>query len=267
MGELIFVGLGLGGIEDMSLKALKALKGCDRVFAEFYTSKMIDSSVPDLEKTIGRRVTVLTRKEVEEGDVVVEAAKGTKVAFVTAGDPMVATTHVDIRLRAVEAGISTRLIHGASIQTACAAAFGLQPYKFGRTVTLPFLEPGYHPSSPYDNILENRDRGLHTLVLLDIKEQEGRFMTAAEGARWLLEAEKRNCKALIGDRTLICAGARIGSETERIAAGYPRDIISLDLGPPLHALVIPGKLHFLEARALVRFAGAPTEILADESRT
>lgn len=264
MGELIFVGLGLGGIENMSLRAFKALKECDRVFAEFYTSKMIDSSVPDLESVIGKKVTVLSRKEVEEGNAVIEASRKATVAFVTAGDPMVATTHVDIRLRATEAGIPTRLIHGASIQTACAAAFGLQPYKFGRTVTLPFPEPGYHPSSPYEHILENRERGLHTLVLLDIREQEERFMTASEGVKWLTETEKRLGKGLIGERTLIGAGARIGSGTERIAAGYPRDIISMDLGPPLHALVIPGSLHFLEARALVRFAGAPTEILIDE---
>ncbi|MGD0057287.1 MAG: diphthine synthase [Methanomassiliicoccales archaeon] len=264
MGELIFVGLGLGGPEDMSLRALKALEGCDRVFAEFFTSKMIDSSVQDLEKMINKEVTVLTRKDVEEGDAVVEAAKGSKVAFVTAGDPMVATTHIDVRLRATEAGIRTKLIHGASIQTACATAFGLQPYKFGRTVTLPFAEPGYQPSSPYDNILDNRDRGLHTLVLLDIKEQEARYMTAAEGTRWLIEAEQRIGKRLIGNRTLVCAGARIGSETERIIGGYPQDIVSVDLGPPLHALVIPGELHFLEARALVRFAGAPRDILVDE---
>jgi len=247
----------------MSVRALSALQESDRVFAEFYTSRMIDSSVQDLEKMIGKEITVLSRKDVEEGNAVVEAAKGSRVAFVTAGDPMVATTHVDIRLRAVETGIQTRLIHGASILTACAAAFGLQPYKFGRTVTLPFPEPGYQPTSPYDNIIDNKDRGLHTLVLLDIREQEARYMTAGEGVRWLIDSELRIGKKLIEDRTLICAGARVGSDTERIIAGYPQDIVSADLGPPLHALIVPGKLHFLEARALVRFAGAPPDILAD----
>ena len=37
MAELIFVGLGLGGVEDMSLKALEELRSCDRIFGEFYT--------------------------------------------------------------------------------------------------------------------------------------------------------------------------------------------------------------------------------------
>lgn len=250
-------------MEDMTLRALKVLKNCDQVFAEFYTSRMIDSTVPDLEKLIEKKIILLTRGDVEEGDVIIDAAKKGVVAFITAGDPMVATTHVEIRLRADKAEVPTRLVHGASIQTACATAFGLQPYKFGRTVTLPFPEEGFRPSSPYDNVLDNKNRGLHTLVLLDIKEHEGRYMSAQDGVRCLMEAEERIGKGLIASRTLICAGARIGSNTERIEAGYPNHILTLDLGPPLHALIVPGKLHFIEADALVRFARAPAEILIE----
>jgi diphthine synthase len=38
----------------------------------------------------------------------------------------------------------------------------------------------------------------------------------------------------------------------------------MELGGPLHTLVIPGNLHFMEAFALVRFAQAPEEIIEDE---
>ena len=140
----------------MSVRALRALRECDEVFAEFYTSRLIDATAEELEEFIGRPVTVLRRAEVEEGDVIIEAARRGRAAFMVAGDPMSATTHVDLRLRAVEEGIETELVHGVSIFTAAAAAFGLQPYKFGRAVTIPFPEPGYLPSSPYENILENR---------------------------------------------------------------------------------------------------------------
>jgi diphthine synthase len=37
----------------------------------------------------------------------------------------------------------------------------------------------------------------------------------------------------------------------------------MDLGEPLHTLVIPGRLHFMEAYALVHLAGAPERILQD----
>ncbi|NLK25157.1 MAG: diphthine synthase [Euryarchaeota archaeon] len=264
MGHLIFVGLGLSRPEDMSMKALVALRGCDEVFAEFYTSRLIDACQAELEEFIGRKITVLNRKEVEEGTIILKAARQHKVAFMVAGDPMSATTHVDLRLRAAEEGITTELVHGVSIFTAAAAAFGLQPYKFGRAVTIPFPEPGYLPASPYDYILENYSRGLHTLVLLDIREEEDRYMTANEAVRWLLDAEQRLGKGLLNDETIICAGARIGSTGQRLLAGDPQTILGADMGPPLHCLVIPGRLHFMEAHALVSFASAPRDILEED---
>jgi len=246
------------------LRALAALRGCDEVFAEFYTSRLIDATPAELEAFIGRKVTVLRRQEVEEGDAIIAAARQRRVAFVVAGDPMSATTHVDLRLRAIEEGITTELVHGVSIFTAAAAAFGLQPYKFGRAVTIPFPEPGYLPASPYDNILDNRSRGLHTLVLLDIREEEGRYMTAAEAVRWLLDAEQRLGKGLMTDATIVCAGARIGSADQRLLAGPPAAILEADMGPPLHCLIVPGRLHFMEARALVRLASAPESVLQED---
>ena len=264
MGYLIFVGLGLSRPEDMSVRALESLRSCDEVFAEFYTSRLIDATLEELEAFIGRKVTVLRRSEVEEGNVIIEAARHRRVAFVVAGDPMSATTHVDLRLRAIEEGIDTDLVHGVSIFTAAAAAFGLQPYKFGRAVTIPFPEPGYHPTSPYENILENRSRGLHTLVLLDIREEEGRYMTSAEAVRWLLDAESRLKGGLLGEGTVLCAGARIGSRQQRLLAGPPLQLAATDMGPPLHCLIVPGRLHFMEARALVLMASAPESILQDD---
>ena len=248
----------------MSVKALTTLRNCDEVFAEFYTSKLIDSTPKELESFIGRKVTVLRRGEVEERDVIVSAAKSKRVAFITAGDTMSATTHVDLRLRAMEAGIQTDIVHGVSIFVSCAAAFGLQPYKFGRAVTIPFPEPGFLPSSPYDNILENYSRGLHTLILLDIKEEEDRYMTAPMAMRWLLNAEQRLGKGLVKEDSLFCAAARVGSSRQALFAGYPEEIATVDLGPPLHCLIMPGKLHFMEARALVALANAPAEILEED---
>mgnify|MGYP003471194495 CR=1 FL=1 len=72
---MLFVGLGLGGVEDLSARALQALKECDQVFGEFYTSKLIDSTPDDLEKVIGKSIVRLKRREVEEEETVIEAAK------------------------------------------------------------------------------------------------------------------------------------------------------------------------------------------------
>ncbi len=248
----------------MSVRALRELKGCDQIFVEFYTSRLIDASLEDLGRAIGKNITVLKRKDVEESEMVIDAAKEKRVAFVTAGDTMAATTHVDLRIQAVDANIPTKVIHGVSIFTACPSSLGLQPYKFGRTVTLPFVEGEYFPSSPYERILENKERGLHTMVLLDIREEENRYMTSIDGVNWLIEAEKRFGRKLITPDSLICAAARIGSSIRgdrRRLSGKDEDVGHGRTSPHL---VVPSKLHFMEAYALVKFAGAPQEIAEGE---
>lgn len=247
----------------MTVKALNELRSCDIVYAEFYTSDLMGATKEDLEAAIGKEVVLLDRTQVEETEEVVTAAKERRVAFVTAGDTMAATTHVDIRIRAEEEGVRTRLLHGISIFSSCPSSLGLQPYKFGRTVTLPLREGDYLPRSPYDHILDNKERGLHSMILLDIRADEGRYMSAKEGIEWLMAAEEMYEGGLLDDQTVICIAARIGSEEERVVAGTTEELLSIDVGGPLHTLVIPGKLHFIEAYALVSFAGAPERIIED----
>ena len=262
--ELVFVGLGLSGTDGMTVKAFNALKECDKIYAEFYTSVLIGTKPEDLEAAIGKKIHILYRAQVEECNDIISDAKTMRVGFITAGDTMSATTHVDLRIQAAEEGIPVRVFHGISIFSACPTSLGLQHYKFGRTVTLPFMEENYHPKSPYDHIMENKRRGLHTLILLDIRADELRYMTAHQAIEWLMTAESEWGEGLIDDKTILCVATHVGCPDERVFAGYPQDLLKMDLGEPLHSLVLPGKLHFMEAFALVKFAGAPEEIIEDE---
>lgn len=261
MGELIFVGLGLAGAKDFTLRAQEEVRSCRHVFAEFYTSQVIGVTQSHLERTLGAKIEVLPRREVEEGaQRILDEAKRHKVAFLTAGDPMTATTHLDLRLRAEAQGIRTRIVHGVSIQVAAAGACGLQTYKFGRTTTLVFPQPNFNPFSPYETVRDNKTRGLHTLVLLDLRADEGRFMTAGQGVELLLEFEKERRENVVIGKTAVLALARVGSEDERILYGPAAELARVDLGPPLHCLIVPGVLHFAEEESLRRFAmpGRPT---------
>ncbi|MCL2712174.1 MAG: diphthine synthase [Methanomassiliicoccaceae archaeon] len=264
MGELIFAGLGLSGIDGMTVKALNALKECDVIFAEFYTSTLIGAETDELENVLGKKIKILGRSQVEESDVIIESAKRCRTGFVTAGDAMAATTHVDLLIQAAEENISVKVLHGVSIFSACSSSLGLQPYKFGRTVTLPFIESGYQPRSPYDNLVVNKKEGLHSMILLDIRADESRYMSAHQALEWLIEGENKWKCNLISDDTLICVASKIGSNDEKVFAGYPNDLLKKDLGEPLHTLVIPGKLHFMESYALVHLAGAPHSIIEEE---
>ena len=262
--ELIFVGLGLSGTDGMTVKALNALRECDKIYAEFYTSMLIGTKLEDLEAVLGKKIKVLYRAQVEECDDIIKDAMEMRVGFITAGDTMSATTHVDLRIQAAEAGIPVRMFHGISIFAAAPTSLGLQHYKFGRTVTLPFIDGNSRRNSPYGHIKENKDRGLHTMILLDIRAGELRYMTAHQAIEWLLLGESKWGEGLIDDKTLICVASKVGSPEEKVFAGYPQDLLKMDLGEPLQTLVLPGRLHFMEAFALVKFAGAPEEIIEDE---
>ncbi len=257
---LTFVGLGLYDEKDISLRGYEAVQNADVVFAEFYTSKLLGADIEKLEKFYGRTIRLLSREEVESGKVIIEEAKGKNVVFLVPGDSLIATTHVALRIMAQEAGIETRVIHGASIVTAAPGLLGLQEYKFGRTVSLPFPQENYFPTSTYDFIMENYSRGLHTLILLDINP---RPMNANEAMEILLKMEKIKKKGIFRDDTLMAVVARAGAPNYLVRAGYMKDMISEDFGAPLHTLVLPGKLHFAEAEALVKLAGAPKEIMEE----
>ncbi|HVQ01498.1 MAG TPA: diphthine synthase [Candidatus Thermoplasmatota archaeon] len=255
--KLSFVGLGLYDEQDLSLKALQELRDCDVVFAEFYTSKPGKFDRVTFEKTIGKPITILSRHDTEQGDMVLTATEHHHVVFLTSGDPMIATTHIDLRLRAIKQGIPTRVIHGSSIATAVPGLLGLQHYKFGRTTTLAYPEKEYFPTSQYDVIRENKNMGLHTLVLLDIQAEKDRYMTANEGLDILLQMERIRKKRLITKDTVACVVARAGAPDAVVVANTIQTLQGKDFGPPLHTLVIPGRLHFMEQEALELLAGLP----------
>ncbi|TFG70921.1 MAG: diphthine synthase, partial [Methanomassiliicoccus sp.] len=152
--------------------------------------------------------------------------------------------------RAHKASIDTEVIHGSSALTAVPGLLGLQHYKFGRTTTLPFPQEGYSPTSPYDMIVENLERGLHTLVLLDIDAENSRYMSANEGLHLLQEMERRMVKGAAKDDSLVCVVARAGSPNCLVAAGPLSKLVAMDFGGPLHSIVVPGRLHFMEEESL-----------------
>jgi diphthine synthase len=258
-GTLTFIGLGLYDEKDISLKGLEEIKKCDRIFAEFYTAKLTGTSIDKIKKKIGKPIEILTREQTEKGEIILNLAKEKKIAFLTCGDPMTATTHVDIRLRAMKMGIKTSIIHGSSILTAVPGLLGLQNYKFGRTTTLVYPEKNYFPTSPYNIIKENKEMGLHTLVLLDIQADNKRYMTANEGMNLLLKMEEKHNEIIITEENVICVVARAGSSDPIAFAGVIKEIINKDFGPPLHSLVIPGKLHFMEIEAIQVLAQLPAQ--------
>ena len=113
---LLLVGMGLGRMEGMTLEALHAAKRADHRRYEAYTALWPEDELVRLEKEIGPVQRVM-RPEVEEPEELLTLAATSLVALLVVGDPLQATTHVDLQLRALEAGVECRVFHGLSITT------------------------------------------------------------------------------------------------------------------------------------------------------
>ena len=263
MGELIFVGLGLYDEKDISLRGMDEIENADKVFAELYTNLMPALDIKRLEKLAGKDFIIVSRKALEEenGQQILREAEHTKVVLLVPGDSMIATTHVELRIRAKKMGIKTCIVPGVSIISAVIGLTGLQNYKFGRSVTVPFPEKGVTADTPYTVIMENRKRGLHTLCFLDIKTEEKRYMTVKDGLRALLAGEERKKKKIVDSDVLAVGVARAGAPDSCVKAGYVKDLLKYDFGASPHTIVFPGKLHFVEAEALAVLADAPRDVL------
>ena len=264
---LTFIGLGLYDERSVTVEGREALRAADRVFAEFYTSRLVGADVADLEAHHGVDVEVRDRAGVEQDpEPILDAAASGDAAFLTAGDTMISTTHTDLRLRAEARGIDTRVVHGVTAQSAASSLTGLQNYRFGKATTLPF--PYAHggddvPASVLESIEANRERGLHTVVYLDIKVGTGptgpdpdheEYMTADVAAELLADNW--------GDELAVVV-ARAGSPDAVVAADRLSALADREFGDPLHLLVIPGDLHHVEADALVGLAGAPESLVEE----
>jgi diphthine synthase len=258
--ELVFTGLGLNDEKGISLKGLEETKTADHVFVELYTSLLPDFSLKHLEALLGKRVHVVARRNLEEenGALILNAAEKGKTVLLVPGDPFIATTHVALRIEAEKRGVKTRVVHGASILSAVVGLSGLHNYKFGKTVTIPF--PENFSETPYNVIAQNRKLGLHTLCLLDLKADEKHFLSIKDALALLLEIERKRKKRVVTLNTLAVGVARAGSDVPALKADYVKGLLKFDFGEPPHSLIFIGKLHFMEAEALVAFADAPAKL-------
>jgi diphthine synthase len=262
MGELIFIGLGLYDEQGISLRGLAEAQSCDHVFAELYTSVMPGLAIERLSQTLDKPVQTLSRIDIEERaeEKILSKAKFGRVALLVAGDPMVATTHVDLRLRAQKAGIKTRIIHGASVASAAAGVTGLQSYKFGRTVTIPVQRPDL-PESVYAGLRTNFESGLHSLILLEVDVENNRHVTIPQALQQLLDFSAREKDELIKPETLVVGLARLEAPDMIVRAATASDVGRMDFGELPYCLILPGRLHFVEVEALEVFCGARRDLV------
>ena len=253
---LKLIGIGPGDLGLMTVDAIEAAAGSDHRFLEGYTATLPPEQEDLLESRIGPW-TRLMRPDIEMPEELLRLARSSVVALLVVGDPMQATTHVDLLLRAKDAGLNTEMIPGISATTLAVTLSGLQSYRFGRQVTLPFPYGNYLPVSPLKYILDNKSRNLHTLVLLDLDPTglgvaSPVHMSPAEAGGVLLEMVEKygEDESEIG----VVEGASdwpvivlsdLGTRESRVCSTNIRGISNVK-GGRIHCLILPSSMDDLE---------------------
>ena len=253
---LWLIGIGPGDLDHITERAKRVAKGCSKRYLEGYTAILPPIEEKRLEAVVGPWERLM-RDRVESPENMLDEARVGSVALLVVGDPMQATTHIDLEERCAEEGIGFHVIPGLTATALAVSLSGLQSYRFGRQVTIPFSDGEYLPTSPFEMICKNKEAGMHTLALLDLDPtgmglEQPRPMTPREAVDHLIRMNERSeeYNQPVEDwRGLLLSD--LGTEEERVVSGKMRSLSQIE-GGHIHALIIAAEFSGMEAEAFER---------------
>ncbi|MEM3370988.1 MAG: diphthine synthase [Candidatus Woesearchaeota archaeon] len=249
---LYLIGAGLHDEKDITIRGMELLKNSHEIFLEGYTS-LSSINLKNLEVACGRRIRIAERELLEQDSkMIIELAKKQNISILVIGDPLSATTHIELLKEAEALGVKTEVIGNASVLTAVGIT-GLQLYKFGKTASIPFPDDRYTIETPYEVLRENLSIKAHTLMLLDLNPKENRFLTANEAIMEMLKIENKRREGIFTEKTKILVCARLGSPNFLIRSGEAGRLMKEEFGNPPHCIIVPAELHFVEEECLRRW--------------
>ena len=259
---LWLIGIGPGDLGHMTERAKSIAKGCRKRYLEGYTAVLPKDQEDLLESEVGTWERLM-RPSVEDPGALLDEARRKPVALMVVGDPMQATTHIDLEARCMEEGVSFEVVPGMSATSLAVSLSGLQSYKFGRQVTLPYPYGDYLATSPLEMIGSNRNNGLHTLVLLDLDPTGMGFdlptpMSPQQAVATLERMSERSQEE--GSREGSASNVRdwegillsdVGTSRQRVSSGSLHELSAIE-GGYVHTLVIPSNMSDNEKDAFYR---------------
>ncbi len=252
---IYIIGIGLKP-KHLTIEAVEAIKECNSVFLEAYTSSYGEGTVKELERTIGKGVMKLKREQVEENSrTLLMQGKKEDICLLVYGNPFTATTHIQLLLDAKKLGVKCRVLPGISVVNFLGKT-GLDEYRFGRVATIVFPTEKYAPESFYDIIEKNKKSGLHTLCLLDIKAEEGKMMAVSEALNILEKIEKKRGKSIVKESKVV-ALCGVGGSEEIIKSASFNELKRSRFNSFPQSLVVCGELNEKEKEALEVLSECP----------
>ena len=253
---LWLIGIGPGDLDHITERARRVARGCSKRYLEGYTAILPPTEEKRLESVVGPWEKLM-RDGVESPKSMLDEARSGAVALLVVGDPMQATTHIDLEERCAEEGIGFHVIPGLTATALAVSLSGLQSYRFGRQVTIPFSDGDYLPTSPFEMICRNKEAGMHTLALLDLDPtgmglEQPRPMTPSEAVDHLVRMNEKveEFDELVEEWVGLLL-SDLGTEEERVISGSLGDLSQMK-GGHIHALIIAAEFSGLEAEAFER---------------
>jgi diphthine synthase len=252
---LFLVGIGLG-TKDLSVRALEELKKPGLIFLETYTAFITKEYLDYIKKQAGRKVELIGRPDLEDrvGEMV-SKAKRKRVVVLVIGDPLIATTHSIILNEARKQRVKFEVIHATNVFSVAVGESGLDVYRFGPTITIPFWFENYKPTSFLKAIEKNFKSNQHTLLLLDIDQKNKRPMNIREALEIIRKAESIEKTGLFGAEFKMMVLADLGRKTQEIRYVEIGDVsgkLSKELEGKVLSIVIPANPTFAEKESIER---------------
>ena len=262
---LSFVGLGISGFESIPIEGLETISIADIVYLEQFTSPIEKSDLEKIQNAMKGEFISAKRWLVEDGNEILEKAKEKNVVLLSYGDPYIATTHIELRTRAIELKIKTHSIHASSSLTSMIGECGLHFYKIGRIATI--MSEMKSLTTPYDIIYKNIIAGNHTILLLEYNQDKDFFLDPKEALKGLLETEEGQKRNVLTESSYAIVASRIGFKDQTIISGKISSLAEIDFGKPPHTVIITGRLHFTESDALKLFGQCIDEPFDNSEKT
>jgi diphthine synthase len=261
---LYLVGAGIYDTFEMC-NSISILKSCDRIYLERFTSPISDNFIHILKTTMepGKKIEFVKRWFVEDGRQILEESKTLNVGLISYGDPTIATTFTELRIRAIKNNIDVKVVHAASGITSLVGECGLQIYKIGKLVTM--MEERQSAISVYSTVFNNLNLNCHTIILTEYRQSDDGtlfFLKPNDVMSSLLDVEKDIMYGFVSKDSFLIVLSRIGTDEQKIFSGKIKSLLELDYGNGPHAIIFPSRFHFTEEDAILNLTeniDAPTD--------
>ena len=265
---LYIIGIGINEFESLSLGSMEILKNSDIVYVERFTGFISDEFVNNLSDILRNtsgssstnefEIKFIKRWFIEDGREILENAQKSQVCILVYGDPLVATTYNELLVRAKKQSVEFKVVHSSSGILSLMGESGLQPYKFGKMVTM--MDDPMSSITVYTTIYENMCLGLHTLILTEYNNDDEKnnfqsssdpfFLSPCRVIDLLLEREKEIKLLNFSGETYGMVATKIGQKESMFNSGTIKSLLKLEYSSGPNSVIIPGRLHFTEVDAI-----------------